>query len=441
MKLKTALGISLYLAVTVALFYIPTDSPNIVDATITPQSPPKVEVPVQVAEPEPVPSPPVQAEQPPEFKILSATLKSGDTFAGIMLRLGLESEQVADLAVCAREKIDLRRLSPGDCIRIYQEPENDRVCKVELEKQYESVVTLENAENGWQAKERPVTLTTYPAAVQFEVEYSFYTAARTAGVTPQTILNVSEIFAWDIDFLTDIQPGDRVSLVYERLYRKGKFVRDGRILAARFVTGGKTHEAFLFDQGDGQSCYYDREGNSLKKSFLKSPLRYSHISSSFSLRRFHPILKTYRPHLGVDYAAPRGTPVSAIGDGRITFLGWQAGYGRFIKIQHNGTYTTTYGHLNSYERGLRAGSWVKQGQTIGRVGMSGMATGPHLDFRVIRNGKFINPLAMELPKASPVPEKQRAAFLAAIKPAFAQLENLDRALALASTNGSVRALP
>ena len=119
----------------------------------------------------------------------------------------------------------------------------------------------------------------------------------------------------------------------------------------------------------------------------------------------------------------------------------QAGYGRFIKIQHNGTYTTTYGHLNSYERGLRAGSWVKQGQTIGRVGMSGMATGPHLDFRVIRNGKFINPLAMELPKASPVPEKQRAAFLAAIKPAFAQLENLDRALALASTNGTVRALP
>jgi murein DD-endopeptidase MepM/ murein hydrolase activator NlpD len=440
-KFKTALGISLYLAVTVALFYIPTDSPNIVDATVTPQSPPKVEVPMQVPEPEPVQSLPVQAEQPPEHKISAATLKSGDTFAGIMMRLGLDPEQVADLTVCAREKIDLRRLSPGDCIRVYRDPEDDRLCKVELEKQYESVVMLEKTDTGWQAKEKPVTFTTYPVAVQFEVEYSFYTAARMAGVTPQTILDVSEIFAWDIDFLTDIQPGDRVSIVYERLYRKGKFARDGRILAARFVVGGKTHEAYLFADKDGHDRYYDREGNSLKKSFLKSPLRYSRISSTFSRRRFHPILKIYRPHLGVDYAAPTGTPVSAIGNGRITFLGWNKGFGRFIKIQHNGTYTTTYGHLSSFERGLKAGSWVKQGQTIGRVGRSGLATGPHLDFRVLKNGKFINPLTMKLPTASPVPPKRMAAFRAAIKPVFAKLESLNRALAFSSTNGSVRALP
>ncbi|MBW2622888.1 MAG: M23 family metallopeptidase, partial [Deltaproteobacteria bacterium] len=227
---------------------------------------------------------------------------------------------------------------------------------------------------------------------------------------PEVVLNFSDIFAYDIDFFTDIQTGDRFSIFYELKYLQGNLVGSGRILAAEFINNGKKLEAYYFEKSPGKGGYYDAEGRSLRKMFLKSPLRFRRISSYFSRSRYHPILKICRPHLGIDYAAPPGTPVETVADGKVTFKGWNGGYGRFVKIKHNRAYTTTYGHLSRYAKGLKKGKRVKQGDLIGYVGSSGLSTGPHLDYRMVKNGKFINPLALNLEPAPPIEASQRSRF-------------------------------
>ncbi|HIC90700.1 MAG TPA: M23 family metallopeptidase, partial [Syntrophaceae bacterium] len=197
-------------------------------------------------------------------------------------------------------------------------------------------------------------------------------------------------------------------------YRDGRWIKNGRILAAEFVNVGSKYQAFYFEDGKGHGDYYDSEGRCLRKQFLKSPLRYKRISSYFSRRRFHPILKIYRPHLGIDYAAPVGTPVESIGDGKIEFIGWKGDYGRFIRVKHNRNYITTYGHLSRFAKGLKKGSRIKQGQVIGYVGSTGLATGPHLDFRMIRNGRFVNPLKIQPPPVAPIRKESMEAFNATV---------------------------
>jgi murein DD-endopeptidase MepM/ murein hydrolase activator NlpD len=221
-------------------------------------------------------------------------------------------------------------------------------------------------------------------------------------------LALSDVYAWTVDFY-GLQKGDNFTVIYEEMFVDNKMVGIDRILASRFQTNGKDFFAYNFVQ-QGKGVYFDENGQSLQRSFLKAPLKFSHISSRFSRSRMHPILRIARPHFGVDYAAPRGTPVVALGDGSVNQAGFHGGYGRFISIRHNSVYTTTYAHLSGYAKGLKAGSHVQQGQVIGYVGSSGLSTGAHLDFRVYRNGSPTDPLKLESPPARPVEAQDMERF-------------------------------
>ncbi|MEI6436349.1 MAG: M23 family metallopeptidase [Bacteroidota bacterium] len=211
---------------------------------------------------------------------------------------------------------------------------------------------------------------------------------------------LSDVYAWTVDFYS-LQKGDNFKVIYEEVYVEEKLVGIDRILACKFQSSGKDFYAYHFEQ-NGKGEYFDENGQSLQRSFLKAPLKFSRISSRFSRSRMHPILRIARPHYGVDYSAPRGTPIVALGEGRVNQLGFHGGYGRFISIRHNSVYTTTYAHLSGYSKGLNTGSHVTQGQIIGFVGSSGLSTGPHLDFRVYRNGSPTDPLKMVSPPSKPV---------------------------------------
>jgi len=221
-------------------------------------------------------------------------------------------------------------------------------------------------------------------------------------------LKMSDVYAWTIDFY-GLQKGDRFKVVYEELYVDDVMIGIDRILGAVFTSSGKDFYAFYFDQM-GKGEYFDDEGKSLRRSFLKAPLKFSRISSRFSRARMHPILRISRPHFGVDYAAPRGTPVVSLGDGRVLEVGWHGGYGRFVSIRHNTVYTSTYAHLSKYAAGIKTGIHVQQGQVIGYVGSSGLSTGAHLDFRVYKNGSPTDPLKLESPSSQPVNQKDIVKF-------------------------------
>jgi murein DD-endopeptidase MepM/ murein hydrolase activator NlpD len=233
-----------------------------------------------------------------------------------------------------------------------------------------------------------------------EIRTSLWNTMIDQDVDPNLANELSEIFAWTIDFF-GIQEGDSYKVIYEQLYVDDQYIGLGEVIAASFTHYGKQYNAYHFLH-DTVWDYFDDEGGSMRRTFLKAPLRYRRISSGYSHSRYHPILKIRRPHLGVDYAAATGTPVHAIGDGIITYVGWKGQGGRTVKIKHNGTYSTAYLHLNSYGKGIKKGVYVKQGQVIGYVGKSGLATGPHLDFRFYRNGHPVDPLKVESPPATPV---------------------------------------
>ncbi len=241
------------------------------------------------------------------------------------------------------------------------------------------------------------------------IESSLWNAMVDANADPLLSISLSEVYAWTIDFF-GIAKGDKFNVIYKKAYVEGKPINNIEILAANFTHHKADNYAFAFTQGEKHG-FFDEKGNSLQKAFLKAPLRYSRISSRFSNRRFHPVLKRYRAHHGVDYAAPTGTPVHSIGDGVIIKKGYQRrGGGRYLKVRHNSVYTTVYMHFSRFAKGMQRGVRVKQGQTIGYVGSSGLATGPHLDFRVFKNGRAINPLHVKSPPVAPVKKENRPAF-------------------------------
>ena len=246
--------------------------------------------------------------------------------------------------------------------------------------------------------------------VEGEIESSLFATIATIGEHDQLAFDLAEIFAWDIDFNTEIQTGDAFRVAVEKLSLDGHFVRYGRILAAVFARGERTLYAVRYEGARGAG-YYDPDGTPLKKAFLRSPLRFTRISSRFSHRRLHPVLKVRRPHLGVDYAAPRGTPVSASADGVVTLAGTWGGLGRAVRLRHANGYQTIYGHLSRIK--VKRGERVSQGQRIGTVGSTGLATGPHLDYRMKLNDRYVDPLKVRLPPAEPIPEAELSSFAVA----------------------------
>ncbi|MGY8813198.1 MAG: OapA family protein [Gammaproteobacteria bacterium] len=255
------------------------------------------------------------------------------------------------------------------------------------------------------------------------IDSSLFLAGLRAGLSDNLIMQLVAIYGWDIDFALDIRKGDKFKLIYEEQFKGDVKVSEGPILAAEFINNKKIFKTVRYTFAEGNSDYFSDTGDSMRKAFIRTPLNFTRISSKFSLTRRHPVLNTIRAHKGVDYAAPSGTPVKAAGDGTITSIGTNGGYGRVIQIKHGGSYGTLYAHLSKYTRGLKKGSRVKQGQTVGYVGMSGLATGPHLHYEFRVNGVHRNPLTVQLPKADSMPKNLLADFKEKSAPLLAQLES------------------
>ncbi|ROH86813.1 M23 family metallopeptidase [Pseudomethylobacillus aquaticus] len=353
-------------------------------------------------------------------------VRRDDTLDSLIDRLNIKNtEAIAFLKYNNEASLIAAHLRPGRIIRSETNAAGV-LSRLEYQVTPEQTLTIEAADNGYRlVKDSPdvVMRSVFKAAT---INSSLFGATDAAEIPDQVAIQLAEIFSGDIDFHSDLRKGDRLVVVYEVGYSHGEPVRSGKVLAAEFVNNGKSYRAVLFRHPDGHSNYYTPEGKSLHKSFLRSPLEFTRISSGFSLGRFHPILQRMRAHKGVDYAAPTGTRVKAAADGTVDFVGVKGGYGNVVILRHDNGMKTVYGHLSKFSQGLRSGKKVSQSDIIGYVGMSGMATGPHLHYELLLNNQHRDPLRVALPTAVPIPAKYRQEFNLASSNLVAQLELLSR---------------
>ncbi|MEA1965234.1 MAG: peptidoglycan DD-metalloendopeptidase family protein [Candidatus Aerophobetes bacterium] len=330
------------------------------------------------------------------------TVRYGQTVYESLLSAGISPQTVHLINQKLKPLFNLKRCRPGDSFELKESGDGNLIFKY-FPNSLEYYIVEESPKGTFSARKEKIPLKRVLVGAKANIRSSVYESMRNEGVSPQLINRFTDIFSWDIDFFTEPRRGDTIKLIWERyLSLEGKIIKEGKILSAQYINAKRDLTAIFFQDKDGHSDYYTPQGNSLRKSFLRSPLKYSRISSYFSYHRFHPILRIYRPHLGIDYAAPPGTPVSAIAEGRVIFKGWKGGFGNFIKIKHSHGITSSYGHLYRFARSLRRGKKVEQGQVIGYVGSTGLSTGPHLDFRITKQGRYVNFLKTEFPRAEPV---------------------------------------
>jgi len=345
---------------------------------------------------------------PPFRQPVRTEVSPGDTIESVARRLAGRDWVVWRDALAAR--IDPHGLLPG---LVFEGSEDGsgrlETLRVQLDRRTGLRFRRDGAAVRSERLEKPVE--SRIVRIEGAIVSSLFGAVAAAGERPELAVRLAEIFQWDIDFFRDLRKGDRFQLLVERQTVDGSFFRYGPIFAARFVNGGRELDAILYRGPDGRPGYYDLEGRPLRKQFLKAPLRFSRITSRFSLNRFHPVLHRRMPHYGVDYGAPVGTPVHATADGVVTWVGRKGGAGKMVTIRHPNAYETNYLHLSRYAAGIRRGVRVRQGQVIGYVGQTGYATGPHLDYRIRHNGRWINPLRLASPPARPLEPGQRARFL------------------------------
>lgn len=339
------------------------------------------------------------------------TLEEGDTLSSSLSETALTDIQVRAIIKAMDSVFDLRKCRAGDTYEIITLKDSGSFVKFLYNA---SAITkyeiLPDNQQNYLVNKIDYPLEKRITTFQGSIKTNLYEAMTSSGELPELVLNFADIFSYEIDFLTDPRVDDTFAVVYEKYYANGNFIRNGQILAARYINSGQEHLAIFFEEASGHKDYYSANGKSLRKAFLRSPLTYRRISSFFTRRRWHPILKIFRPHLGIDYAAPTGTPVATIGDGTVLSAGWNGGFGRLVKIRHPNGYTSTYGHLSKYAKGIRNGAKVARGQVIGYVGSSGLSTGPHLDFRLMKGRQFINFLSLKLPEASAISSQYSAQF-------------------------------
>lgn len=374
-------------------------------------------------------SAPEQDLQPPEevqpsdgLNWKRFTVSSGDTLSGLFSKAGFNDALIYAISAQIKDK-SWARIYPGEHIAFGLNNEG-KLEAMNIQRSRLETWTIARAgnEESYALNKTLRETDKMTAVAEGTIKSVFYTAAQNAGLTNSQTMALAGLFSWDVDFALDIRKGDSFKVIYEDLYLDGKKIGTGDILAAEFTNQGQTHKAIRFTHDDGRVSYYDENGNSLKKAFLRSPIDFARISSHFSLNRKHPVLHRFRAHKGTDYAAARGTPIKSTGDGKVLFAGVQGGYGNVIILQHGQGITTLYGHMNAFARGMRAGTRIRQGQVIGYVGSTGLASGPHCHYEFRINGVHKNPVTVALPKADPVPAKERAAFK---KQAQAVLAKLD----------------
>jgi murein DD-endopeptidase MepM/ murein hydrolase activator NlpD len=342
-----------------------------------------------------------------------------DTLDAIFRRFALDTADLAAIRQLPGIRQSLDYLRPGDAIQVTHQ---DGAIK-ELSRKVSETQTLQvvRQDEGFAAKmiENPVETQIRTASAT--IDSSLFQAAEAAHISDTVALKLANVFAWDIDFVLDIREGDRFTAVYEQIYQDGKYLRDGELLAAEFVNAGKVYRAVRFVAESGRAGYYTPDGAPMRKAFLRAPVEFTRVSSGFNPHRLHPILNLIRGHMGTDYAAPTGTPVHAAGDGRVSFAGRRGGYGNALIISHNNSVSTLYGHMSRFARQVRVGAHVQQGDVIGYVGMSGLATGPHLHYEYLVNGVHKNPQTVPLAGAEPLHAAALQKFRTEVAPLVSDL--------------------
>jgi len=368
-------------------------------------------------------SPPV-LETITDDEEITLTIGRGDTMDKLFRQHDLNLGHLAAIARLEEPKKLFRRLKPGDEFKVRHVDGSVTTLYTELD--LTSALNVERREDGFHAEivERPIEVRTRLA--HGVIDSSLFESGAEAGLSDRVIMNIAGIFAWDIDFVLDIREGDNYYVQYEEIWQDGEYVTDSEIIVAEFNNNGRTYRAIRFRDADGYSDYFTPEGDSVRKAFIRAPVDFTRVSSRFNPNRRHPILNTIRAHRGVDYAAPRGTPIKAAGDGKVIFRGRKNGYGNCIILQHGGNITTLYAHMSGFAKKARLGSRVRQGQTIGFVGATGLATANHLHYEYRLNGVHRNPQTVQLPKAEPIDQKYRDRFLASVPPILEELERFKK---------------
>ncbi len=354
---------------------------------------------------------------------LEHTIKSGENLAIIFSKLGLSKTTLHRIIQTDRLTRELKSIRPGQKLKFLVDTQGELV-ELLLEKNPIQTITVSKSDSGFTSKKINKQTQTEIAYAHGLIKNSLYVDAKKAGLSNKLIMQLANIFAWDIDFALSLRVGDQFTIIYEKILLNGELFETGEILAAEFENRGINYQALRYATPDGHSEYYSPDGKSLRKAFLRSPVDFARISSRFNLRRRHPILNRIRAHKGVDYAARTGTPVRATGDGKIVYRGRKGGYGRTVIIRHAEKYSTLYAHLSRYNSNRKTGARVKQGQIIGYVGKSGLATGPHLHYEFRVNGIHKNPLTIKLRKSKPIAKQYLADFKTSTGMLLGQLESI-----------------
>lgn len=360
----------------------------------------------------------------------SVTVGKGDTLSTVFAKAGLPANVVHDMLAANKDAKQFTRLDIGQDVDFLIDTKGElqglKVKRNDLE-----TISLNKSAKGYDFKRDLVKPSVHANYAHGRVDSSLFVAGKNAGLSHDLIMSMANVLGYDIDFAQDIREGDSFDVIYESQQVQGKQVGTGSILAVRFVNRGKEYTAVRYTSKQGSTSYLRADGSSMRKAFIRTPVDFARISSRFSAGRKHPILNKIRAHKGVDYAAPRGTPIKAAGDGKVLLAGRRGGYGNTVIIQHGNRYQTLYGHMQGFAKGVKTGGTVKQGQVIGYIGTTGLSTGPHLHYEFQVNGVHVDPLGQKLPMADPIAKAERQRFLQQSQPLVARM-NQEKATMLAS---------
>ncbi len=362
------------------------------------------------------------AEQPPEDpRNKTVTVANGDTLSTVFSKVGLSSNTLHEVINSSKEAKQLSRLKVGQELQ-FQLSEEGQLESLHSQLSDLESISLSKTDSGYDFKREMVKPDVHESYAHGVINSSLFVAAKRAGLSHNLTMDLANIFGYDIDFAMDIREGDEFEVIYQNKKVGDKSVGTGNILSARFTNRGKTYTAVRYTDKQGNVSYYDADGNSMRKAFIRTPVDFARISSRFSNGRKHPILNKIRAHKGVDYAAPRGTPIKAAGDGKVILAGRKGGYGNTIVLQHGSRYRTLYAHMQGFAKGVRTGGSVKQGQIIGYIGTTGLSTGPHLHYEFQVNGTHVDPLSQKLPMSDPIARQEKQRFLQQSKPLMARMD-------------------
>ncbi|WP_338920903.1 peptidoglycan DD-metalloendopeptidase family protein [Pseudomonas silesiensis] len=418
------------------------DAAEAVQATNEPQEPPfaqienSTEETAQTAEaasePAPAPAtapvPAIEEKKAPSHR--EVIVAKGDTLSTLFEKVGLPATAVYEVMASGKQAKLFGQLKRGQKLEFELDPEGQLVNLHSKVSDLETISLTRN-DKGYAFNRITAKPTVRSAYAHGVINSSLSQSAARAGLSHRMTMDMASVFGYDVDFAQDIRPGDQFDVIYEQKVVNGKAVGTGPILSARFVNRGKTYTAVRYTNKQGNTSYYTANGNSMRKAFIRTPVDFARISSKFSMGRKHPILNKIRAHKGVDYAAPRGTPIKAAGDGKVLLAGRRGGYGNTVIIQHGNTYRTLYGHMQGFAKGVKTGGSVKQGQVIGYIGTTGLSTGPHLHYEFQVNGVHVDPLGQKVAMADPISKAERARFLAQSQPLMARMDQ-EKATMLAS---------